>query len=214
LHGKVYLDNDNPSVGATVAIKKGASLKNGVATNDRGEFTIEVSPGDVLSVSFVGYVSQEIKITGQTELNITLMPEASEIKAVVVTALGIKRSERSVTYSTQQVSGEELSRVKNTNLVNSLSGKVAGLNISSNGSGIGGSAKVILRGPKSLLGNNQALYVIDGVPVNNTTTNQPGSVYGGSTAYDGGDPIASLNPDDIESISVLKGASAAALYGS
>lgn len=214
IRGKVFIGGNMPAAGATVAIRKGGALGRGTSTDDNGNFTIDVTPGDVLSVSFVGYVTQEIKYTGQPELNITLAPDDKEIKAVVVTALGIRRAAQSVTYSTQQVDGAELSRVKNTNLVNSLSGKVAGLTISSNGSGIGGSAKVILRGSKSLLGNNQALYVIDGVPVNNSTTNQPTTAYGGSIAYDGGDPISNLNPDDIDNISVLKGASAAALYGS
>ena len=214
IRGRVFIGSNTPAVGATVAIRKSGSLVKGTSTDDNGNFTIDVNPGDVLSVSFVGYVTQEIKYTGQSELNITLAPDDKEIKAVVVTALGVKRAAQSVTYSTQQVDGSELSRVKNTNLVNSLSGKVAGLNISSNGSGIGGSAKVILRGSKSLLGNNQALYVIDGVPVNNSVTTQPTTVYGGTTAYDGGDPVSNLNPDDIDNISVLKGASAAALYGS
>jgi len=214
VQGKVFIGTNTPATGATVAIRKEGRLVKGTSTDENGNFRIDASPGDVLSISFVGYVTQEIKFTGQGELRITLVPDDKEIKAVVVTALGIKRTSQSITYSTQQVDGSELSRVKNTNLVNSLSGKVAGLNISSNGSGIGGSAKVILRGSKSLLGNNQALYVIDGVPVNNAVTNQPTTAYGGSTAYDGGDPVSTLNPDDIDNISVLKGASAAALYGS
>ncbi|MBN9383819.1 MAG: SusC/RagA family TonB-linked outer membrane protein [Chitinophagaceae bacterium] len=214
IRGKVFIGSNTPAIGATVAVRKDGARGRGTSTDDNGNFSIDVTPGDVLSISFVGYVTQEIKYTGQSELNITLVPDDREIKAVVVTALGIKRAAQSVTYSTQQVDGAELSRVKNTNLINSLSGKVAGLTISSNGSGIGGSAKVILRGSKSLLGNNQALYVIDGVPVNNSTTNQPTTAYGGSIAYDGGDPISNLNPDDIDNISVLKGASAAALYGS
>ncbi|HVW61253.1 MAG TPA: SusC/RagA family TonB-linked outer membrane protein [Puia sp.] len=214
IRGKVFIGSNAPAVGATVVIRNGGARTRGTSTDDNGNFTIDATPGDVLSISFVGYVTQEIKYTGQPELNVTLLPDDKEIKAVVVTALGVKRAAQSVTYSTQQVDGSELSRVKNTNLVNSLSGKVAGLTISSNGSGIGGSAKVILRGSKSLLGNNQALYVIDGVPVNNSTTNQPTTAYGGTTAYDGGDPISNLNPDDIDNVSVLKGASAAALYGS
>ncbi|MGY0041594.1 TonB-dependent receptor plug domain-containing protein [Pedobacter sp. NJ-S-72] len=146
----------------------------------------------------------------------------------MVTALGIKKSEKTITYATQQVSGSELTRVKTDNLMNSLNGKVSGVTISPSASGVGGSAKVILRGNKSAGGNNQPLYVIDGVPISNgsNANGQPNNTFGsnvgqgggGTTAVsssnDGGDGISNLNPDDIESLTILKGASASALYGS
>lgn len=186
----------------------------GVLTDEKGHFSINVESTDVLVFNFVGYDKKEIPVGSQTNIQVVLQETNKQLNTVVVTALGIKRSEKSITYSAQQVSGVELTKAKDPNLMNTLNGKVAGLTISSSASGVGGSAKVILRGNKSGLGNNQALYVIDGIPINNSVTNQPNSAYGGSGSYDGGDPISNLNPDDIESISVLKGASAAALYGS
>jgi TonB-linked SusC/RagA family outer membrane protein len=186
----------------------------GAMTDASGNFSLEAQPTDVLVISYIGFDKQEITVGSHTTLNIKLAESNKQLNTVVVTALGIKRSEKSITYAQQQLSGVELTKAKDPNLMNSLNGKVAGLTISSSASGVGGSAKVVLRGSKSGLGNNQALYVIDGVPMNNTLTNQPNSAYGGSTAYDGGDPISNMNPEDIENISILKGASAAALYGS
>lgn len=186
----------------------------GVLTDAKGHFSIQVESTDVLVFNYVGYDKKEVPVGTQTSLQIVLQESNKQLNTVVVTALGLKRSEKSITYATQQVSGVELTKAKDPNLMNTLNGKVAGLNISSSSSGVGGSAKVILRGAKSGLGSNQALYVIDGVPMNNSLTSQPNSSYGGSSSYDGGDPISNLNPDDIESVSVLKGASAAALYGS
>ncbi|HEY0176047.1 MAG TPA: SusC/RagA family TonB-linked outer membrane protein, partial [Pedobacter sp.] len=149
-------------------------------------------------------------------LDVVLQSSSQELNTVVVTALGIKRSEKSLTYSTDQVSNKDLTTVKTDNLVNSLNGKIAGVTISPGASGVGGSSKVILRGNRSFAGNNQPLYVIDGVPMSNATNSngQPNSTFGGSTNVDGGDGISNLNPDDIESMTVLKGASASALYGS
>nr|WP_199083266.1 TonB-dependent receptor plug domain-containing protein [Pedobacter sp. ASV19] len=211
VHGTVKDNTGTTLIGVTVIIK---GTKTGTQTDTNGQFSLNAKQGDVLVISYLGYVSQEITVGSTKTINVTLANDNQQLQEVVVTALGIKRSEKSITYSSQQIKGDELTKVKSTNLANSLNGKVAGLTISSSSSGVGGSAKVILRGSKSLVGNNQALYVIDGVPMNNSTTNQPGSAYGGTNSYDGGDPISNLNPDDIESISVLKGASAAALYGS
>ena len=211
--GTVTDEGGSPLAGVSVIIK---GTSTGTITNESGQYTINASKGAILVFSYVGRQAKEVVVGDSGSIDVKLSEEqnATDLKdVVVVTALGVKRSEASTTYSTQQVSGEDLTRVKNTNVANSLSGKVAGLTISSSGSGVGGSAKVILRGAKSILGNNQALYVIDGVPMNNVPTNQPNSAYGGTTSYDGGDPISNLNPDDIESISVLKGASASALYG-
>ncbi|MGO4293960.1 SusC/RagA family TonB-linked outer membrane protein [Chitinophaga sp. RAB17] len=211
IQGKVTDAKGAPLIGVSIQVK---GTTKGTMTNVEGGFTLAVNPGDVLIISFIGYESKQITVGNDTNIQVTLAIQDSQLGAVVVTALGIKRSDKSITYSTQQLDGLELTKAKDPNLVNTLNGKVAGLTISSSGSGVGGSAKVILRGNKSGLGSNQALYVIDGVPMNNTLTNQPTSVYGGNLAYDGGDPISNLNPEDIENISVLKGASAAALYGS
>jgi TonB-linked SusC/RagA family outer membrane protein len=211
IKGTVKDETGAPLPGVTITIK---GAQGGTQSNNSGQYSIAAKTGDVLVFSFIGYQSKEVTVGTQTTLDVTLGTDSKNLETVVVTALGIKRSEKSVTYSTQQLKGEELTKVKSTNLANSLNGKVAGLTISSSSSGVGGSAKVILRGSKSLVGSNQALYVIDGVPMNNTVTNQPGSAYGGTNSYDGGDPISNLNPDDIENISILKGASAAALYGS
>lgn len=186
----------------------------GVLTDEKGHFSLQAETTDVLVFNLVGYEKKEVPVGDNTSFQITLTESNKQLNTVVVTALGIKRSEKSLTNATQQIGGLELTKAKDPNLMNTLNGKVAGLNISSSSSGVGGSTKVILRGNKSGLGNNQALYVIDGVPMNNSLTSQPNSSYGGSGSYDGGDPISNLNPDDIESVSVLKGASAAALYGS
>ncbi|WP_160712878.1 SusC/RagA family TonB-linked outer membrane protein [Chitinophaga solisilvae] len=186
----------------------------GTLTNEKGAFTIQADSKDMLVFSYLGYDNKEVPVGGNTNISVQLTQSNSQLTGVVVTALGIKKSEKAITYAMQQIGGGELVKAKDPNLINTLSGKVAGLSISPSASGIGGSAKVVLRGSKSALGSNQALYVIDGVPMNNAITNQPNSAYGGTNAYDGGDPISNMNPEDIESISVLKGASAAALYGS
>lgn len=198
---------------ANVAIQVKGTTR-GAMTDEKGHFSLQAESTDVLVFNYVGFEKKEIPVGSQTSIQVVLTESNKQLNTVVVTALGIKRSEKSITYATQQVSGVELTKAKDPNLINTLNGKVAGLNISSSSSGVGGSAKVILRGNKSGLGSNQALYVIDGVPMNNSLTSQPNSSFGGSGSYDGGDPISNLNPDDIESISVLKGASAAALYGS
>lgn len=211
IQGKVTDPQGQPLVGASIQVK---GTTKGTLTNAQGTFTLAANPGDVLIISIIGYETKQVTVGNDPSIQVTLAIQDSQLGAVVVTALGIKRSEKSITYSTQQLDGLELTKAKDANLVNTLNGKVAGLTISSSASGVGGSAKVILRGSKSGLGSNQALYVIDGVPMNNTISNQPVGIYGGSTSYDGGDPISNLNPEDIESISVLKGASAAALYGS
>lgn len=211
IQGKVTGPDGQPLVGVSIQVK---GTSRGTVTNVQGAFTIDAKPGDVLIISFIGYAQQQVTVGNDANLAITLQTQDSQLNAVVVTALGVKRAEKSITYSTQQLNGLELTKAKDPNLINTLNGKVAGLTISSSASGVGGSAKVILRGSKSGLGSNQALYVIDGVPMNNSLTNQPTSIYGGTSSYDGGDPISNLNPEDIESINVLKGASAAALYGS
>ncbi len=216
--GVVKNQHGDPMPNVSVQVK---GTSRGVVTDDNGAFTIRVDNNEVLEFTSVGYETKQVEIHDQTQLSIVLNEAKNQLDTIVVTALGIKRSEKSITYASQQVGGAELTKAKDPNLINTLNGKVAGLTISSSSSGVGGSAKVILRGNKSGLGSNQALYVIDGVPMNNSVvatngpgSNQPSTAFGGSNAYDGGDPISNLNPDDIESITILKGASAAALYGS
>ena len=214
IRGVIKDENGVPMVGATVYVQQ---LKRGATTNDNGEFILsDVPPGNyTLAISSVGYALEErpVTVNGET-VNIALSMKRSADKlqdAVVVTALGIKKASRSVAYNVQLIDGNEVNEVKDPSFVNSLNGKIAGATINSSSSGIAGSTRVILRGIKSLTGNNNALYVVDGIPLPNLFTGQPGGLFSGT---DGGDGISNFNPDDIESISVLTGAAAAALYGS
>lgn len=209
LHGSVKDTTGLPLVGVTVAIK---GTTRGVQTGPDGQFTINAQPGETLVFSYIGYLTKEVAVGGATTLNIVLRENSRNLNEVVVTALGITKKAESITYDQQTVSGKELQTSKDPSFVNSLTGKVAGLNITQSSSGAGGSTKVVLRGNKSISGNNNVLYVVDGIPLNSNTTGQPSGPF--SYAPDGGDGISNLNPDDIESMSVLKGASAAALYGS
>jgi TonB-linked SusC/RagA family outer membrane protein len=212
LSGKVSDQHGLDLQGVNVIIK---GTVKGTVTDSHGNFNIGISGRKVTLVfSFIGYTTKEVIVNGQTMVSVTLEEEATSLNEVVITALGIKRLEKSVTYATQQVSGEELTRSRTDNLMNTLSGKIPGVTIFSSASGIGGSSKVILRGSRSFAQSNQPLYVIDGIPVTNSSNSngQPNSPFGGP--IDGGDGISNLNPDDIESISVLKGAAASALYGS
>ena len=177
-----------------------------------GKFTISAPAGGVLVVSYLGYKTQEVTVPANGRLSIVLQPESRQIEEVVVTALGIKRSEKALSYNVQKVGGESLTTVKSANFMNSLSGKVAGVNINASSAGMGGATRVVMRGPKSLTQSNQALYVIDGVPITNTSQGDKSSnIYANQPGSEG---IADLNPEDIESISVLSGPAAAALYGS
>lgn len=204
----IVKDAVGPVVGASVILKGSTS---GTTTSADGMFTLpNVKDGDVIVVSFIGYQTQEIPYAGQTELNVTLQEEATALNAVVVTALGIKRSEKALSYSVQQVKSDELTTVKSTNFMNSLVGKVAGAQINASSTGAGGAAKVVLRGAKSITKDNNALYVIDGIPMNNISF---GATDGKFSTQAGSDGVADINPEDIENISVLSGPSAAALYG-
>jgi TonB-linked SusC/RagA family outer membrane protein len=209
--GTVKNDKGEPLAGVTVLVK---GSKRETTSNDKGEFTIQANEGETIVFTSVGYGAMEVPVGSDKTLQVTMVVAQTDLNAVVITALGVRRSEKSLTYATQQVSGDQLTNVKTDNLMNSLNGKVAGLTISPSASGVGGSAKVILRGSRSANGNNQPLYVIDGIPISNTSNanSQPTSTYGGTP--DGGDGISNLNSEDIASISVLEGASAAALYGS
>tara|TARA_R110002126_G_scaffold6305_14_gene33057 strand:- start:1714 stop:4770 length:3057 start_codon:yes stop_codon:yes gene_type:complete len=188
---------------------------NGAQTDFDGNYSITASVGDVLNFSYVGMTTIQITVGDSSVVNAQLEEDAEQLNEVVVTALGIKKTRKSLTYAAQDINADELNRVKQTNPVNSLSGKVAGVAISRSASGAGGSVKVTLRGNSSI-GNNQPLYVVDGIPLSNPSSNQPtltfGDIDGGNR--DGGDALALINPDDIESLTVLKGASASALYGS
>ncbi|MGN6342024.1 MAG: SusC/RagA family TonB-linked outer membrane protein [Ginsengibacter sp.] len=198
-----------PVVGASVIV---SGETTGTSTNNDGNFSLRIPSGKAsLVVSSVGYATKQVAVSGnESQINITLEESKSELQEVVVTALGIKREKKSLTYATQQIDGDEITKAGNTNFMNALSGKVAGVNISVSNSGAGGSTKAVLRGNKSLNGTSEALYVIDGVPMVNNKGGQPGS-YGGT---DGGDGLSAINPADIESVNILRGASAAILYGS
>ncbi|MCM1177447.1 MAG: SusC/RagA family TonB-linked outer membrane protein [Bacteroidales bacterium] len=192
-------------------VKGGAG---GVTTDFDGEYTIAgVKPGDVIVVSLLGYEDQEIVYNGQARIDVVLNVSTEFLDEVVVTALGIKRSEKALSYNVQKVDSEELLRAQDVNFVNSLNGKIAGVQINKSAGGAGGATRVIMRGAKSLEGDNNVLYVIDGIPMINTTLGSGSEVLGG-TSRATTEGIADFNPEDIESISVLTGPSAAALYGS
>ena len=204
-------DADSKAVaGASVKVK---GTSTGTITNGNGQFTLPAVQGKTtLEVSAVGFTTQEVTVAAdQNSVTVSLAVSEKQLETVVVTALGISRKSRTLTYSTQNVGGEELSTVKNTNVLNSLNGKVAGVQINRTSGGAGGSVRVVLRGDKSTR-NSQPLYVIDGLPVVNPSGGPDAGLYNG--APDAGDILSTINPDDIESINILKGASASALYGS
>ena len=206
----VVTDASGPLVGATAVV---VGTQRGATTNVDGEFFLDgLRPGDVIQVSYVGYDPQSVTWQGQTEVRVRLEEASTRMNAVVVTAMGIKRQSKTLTYAAETVGGEDVADIKSINMINSLQGKSAGLQITPNSTGAGGSSKILFRGNKSISGSNQPLVVVDGVPLMmNTSTDQVKSNYGGER--DGGDALSTINPDDIASISLLKGASAAALYG-
>lgn len=199
-----------PVIGATVMLVEDTS--KGMLTNLDGEFTLSGVPANGhIRVSYIGYKTIEVPINGQTTINIVLHEDTELLDEVVVTALGIKRSEKALSYNVQKLDNESLTTVKDANFVNSLNGKVAGVNIQKSASGVGGGVRVVMRGNKSIAGDNNVLYVIDGIPVGNKAERGgSGNEFASSSSSEG---IGSLNPEDIESISVLTGPSAAALYG-
>jgi TonB-linked SusC/RagA family outer membrane protein len=213
INGKITSSEDQEAIrGATVTIK-GTNI---AAMTDRlGNFTIQNAPSkSTLVISSVGYDTQEILVGSNSVFNIQLKVSAKQLKDVIVTtALGIQREERSLGYSVSEVKGDELIKARELNVVNSLEGRVAGLVVTGTAGGPAGSSRVIIRGNTSLTGNNQPLYVIDGVPMDNSNYGGVGSSKN-SEGYDMGDAISTINPDDVEKITVLKGPSAAALYGS
>lgn len=196
-----------PNVSVTIKGKKG-----GTSTDATGKFSITANENDRLVFSSIGFLNKEVLVGNQTEININLEKDIHALNDVVVTALGIKRDRRALGYSVTTVDGSSLTEARETNFVNGLEGKVAGVNVSNVATGPGGSANVVIRGISDITGSNQPLYVIDGIPMQNSTYRQTdiGGGYGGA---DGGDGTININPDDIETISVLKGAAATALYG-
>ncbi|WP_418431702.1 SusC/RagA family TonB-linked outer membrane protein [Alistipes finegoldii] len=203
-------DDSGPLLGATVIVK---NTTRGTTTDMDGKFRLEgLQPGDVLQVTYVGYNPYEVTYTGQTTLDILMTTTANQLNAVVVTAMGIERQSKTLSYAAETVGGDDVADIKSVNMINALQGKAAGLQITPNSTGAGGSSKILFRGNKSINGSNQPLVVVDGVPLMmNITSDQVDSNWGAQR--DGGDAMSTINPDDIASISLLKGASAAALYG-
>ena len=218
--GNVTDENGIPLPGASVIVQ---GTNSGVVTDFDGNFSVETSIGETLVISFVGYASQSIIVNSSSSISIQLTPDVL-LDEVVVTALGISREKKSLGYAVSEISGDNVNTIKDNNLANSLSGKVAGLQVSQSGS-LGSSSRIVIRGNNSLGGNTQALIVVDGMPINSSIAGDgEGNQYtqgsndgGGQPSYEpsiSGGGITDINPDDVESVTVLKGPSAAALYGS
>jgi TonB-linked SusC/RagA family outer membrane protein len=210
--GKVVDQSGEPLPGVAVSVS-GTNI--GTITNIDGEFTLTAPEDGVLQVSYIGFSTQRIEINSRSIINITLEEDIAGLEEVVVTALGIKREAKSLGYATSTVESEEMTINRTPNFMNSLQGKVAGVNITAMGSGPQGSSKVRIRGVSSFGGNNSPLIVVNGVPIDNTNFGVSGDVseVGSNRNSDSGDGLSSINPDDITSMSVLKGAAASALYG-
>jgi TonB-linked SusC/RagA family outer membrane protein len=219
--GHVIDENGTPFPGVNVVVK---GTNNGITTDSEGQYSLEVpEENSILVFSFVGYAPEEIAIAGRTVIDVSMKPDVAALDEVVITALGIEKSTKSLGYATSKVKASELTVNRTTNPMNALQGKIAGVNISSLGTGPGGTSKIRIRGQSSISGQNNPLIVINGVPIDNTNfgTN-PGNqgsdgsnaLRGGGVTSDGGDGLLSINPDDIENMTVLKGAAASALYGS
>jgi TonB-linked SusC/RagA family outer membrane protein len=204
--GRVTAAGNEALPGVSVVVQ---GTSTGTITDVNGNYTVSAPGNGTLNFSYIGYQPQSIAVNNRTTINLTLAVDQRQLGEVVVTALGIERQTRALQYSVTEVSGEPLTMARENNIANQLAGRVAGVNVTNVASGPAGSSRVIIRGNTSLQGNNQPLYVVDGIPMDNNNFGQAG-VWGGP---DRGDGMSSINPDDIESISVLKGASAAALYG-
>jgi TonB-linked SusC/RagA family outer membrane protein len=209
ISGAVTDDTGLPLPGVNIIIK---GTSTGTQSDFDGNYTIEAAQGQTLVYSYVGFETQEIAVGASNKMDVTLKA-GSVLDEVVVTALGVSREKQSLGYSTQQVEGEDISTVKGNNFTNALSGKVSGLQIRRNNN-FGGSTNIVIRGNASLTGDNQALFVVDGVPISNKNSNDAAQGQARGGYYDYGNAAADINPDDIESINVLKGAAASALYGS
>lgn len=210
IKGKIVDEKGEPLIGVNVAVD---GTNTGTITDLDGNFSMLALANSTLKVSYIGYATQLIAVSEKEFYSITMRPDNEVLDEVVVTALGIKREVKSLTYNVQEMKAADLTAVKDASFMNSLAGKIAGVTINQSASGIGGSTRVVMRGLKSITNDNNALYVIDGIPMASMRSNQEKSFYENA---DGGDSdgISSINPDDIESMSVLTGAAAAALYGS
>jgi len=208
--GTVTSADDGLGMPGVSVVVKGTTI--GASTDIDGKYSLEASASDILVFSFVGMVQQEITVGAKTVIDVVLETESIGMDEVVVTALGVTREKKSLGYAVTEIGGDAISEVKETNIVNSLSGKVAGVNIRQANT-MGGSADILIRGTASLTQNNQALFVVDGVPMDNSNTNTADQTSGWG-GYDYGNAAADINPDDVESVSILKGAAASALYGS
>ncbi|WP_421826025.1 SusC/RagA family TonB-linked outer membrane protein [Larkinella sp.] len=207
--GTIKLGTDNSPIPGVNVLIKGSTL--GTTSDNNGRYSLEVSGANpVLIYSFIGYKTEEVPVGNRSTIDVTMTENAEMLQEAVVTALGIKREERSLGYAVGKIDGKDLTRVVQENVLNSMAGKVAGVNISATG-GTGSSVSMVIRGAKSLSSDNQPLFVVDGVPIANTLNNV--SQVGNDNRVDYGNAISGLNPDDIENISILKGPSAAALYG-
>ena len=205
--GTIVDEKGEPIVGASV-FEEGT--RNGTITDADGNFSLRVKPNAMLTVSYIGYGDKMIAVEGKTHLKISMSAEDTELNEVVVTALGIKREKKALGYALQEVNTAGLTENKSTSVANMLQGKVAGVQITQSGTGLGGSTRIVMRGLNSLGGNNQPLWVVDGIPINDESA-QTASQWGGTDSYGS---ASQINPEDIATISVLKGANAAALYGS
>jgi TonB-dependent SusC/RagA subfamily outer membrane receptor len=202
-------DDGGPLPGVSVIIK---GTKTGTETDFDGKYSLQAKQGDVLQFSYVGKQTAERTVGTSNTIDVKLTDDANVLEEVVITALGIPKEKKSLGYATQSVKGDDMANSPVMNFADALSGEVAGLNVQSYGN-MGGSANMIVRGYKSIYGSNQALVIIDGTPVLNDITNS-GNVATGRGGYDYGNAAMDINPDDIESVNVLKGAAASALYGS
>jgi len=207
ISGSVRDATGQPLVGVSIAVK---GSKNATTTNGNGQFAIEANLGDVLVFSYIGYTKKEVTITSPS-ISVLLDEDSKLLSEVVVTALGVKKERKALGYSVTEVKGESLTQARDNNVMNSLVGKVAGLNVSSVAGGVGASTNVVIRGVSSISQTNQPLYVVNGIPMESQPNSLKGNQY--DNAPDLGDAIGNLNPDDIETVSVLKGAAASALYG-
>ena len=209
ISGTVNDSEGFPLPGVNIVIQ---GTTQGTQSDFDGKYAIQADQNAIIVFSYLGFLPVEERVGNRTVINVVMLEDATQLEEVVVTALGITREKKSLGYATQEVQGEAVSKVKTQNFLNSLSGRVAGLDVKSSGT-LGGSVNVVIRGNSSIQGNNQALFVIDGIPINNDTGNT-GQQINGFGGYDYGNAASDLNPDDIESINVLKGAAASALYGS
>ena len=217
IKGMVTDETGEPLIGVSVLVQ-GTTM--GTITDIDGMYSLEVPDNKAsLEFTYIGYQKVILPVSSSSSFNVVMKEDAQQLSEVVVTAMGIERKEKSLTYATQKVSGDELMKVQDANFVNSLQGKVSGITITPSAGGAGGASKIVLRGNKSVLGNNSPLIVVDGIPLTNDINGQKDVQSGGSgltysSSSEGSDPLSMINPDDIESMNVLKGANAAALYGS